>query len=220
MSTCLVPLSESSISTSSGIHIWFTRNRIAPCPFMPLFSPCKNLIRGNGIESMRWVRITAAMKERFDLPPDLQPSLDILIVENDPASAYLTKEAFREAGKTEGIQLLPDGDEALALLRREGKYAKDPYPDIVFLDLHLPKKSGLDVLAELKSNSRLASVPVVVVSGSDNPDEIRRAYELHASCYIRKPNDLVGFLRFIQISFDFWGSVVAFPPKPQLASTH
>jgi two-component system, chemotaxis family, response regulator Rcp1 len=160
------------------------------------------------------------MKERFDVPADLQPSLDILIVENDPASAHLTREAFREAGKTEGIHLLPDGDEALALLRREGKYAKHPYPDVIFLDLHLPKKSGLDVLAELKSNPSLASVPVVVVSGSDNPDEIRRAYELHASCYIRKPNDLAGFLRFIQISFYFWGSVVTFPPKLQLAGAH
>jgi hypothetical protein len=118
------------------------------------------------------------MKQRFDVPADVRPSLDVLIVENDPASAHLTKEAFREAGKTEGIHL---------------------------------------VLAELKSNPRLASVPVVIVSGSDNPDEIRRAYELHASCYIRKPDDLEGFLRFIQISFDFWGSVVSFPPKRQLA---
>ena len=155
------------------------------------------------------------MKQRFDVPADLRPSLDVLIVENDPASAHLTKEAFREAGKTEGIQSVPDGDEALALLRREGKYANEPHPDIIFLDLHLPKKSGLEVLAELKSNPRLASVPVVIISGSENPDEIRRAYELHASCYIRKPNDLEGFLRFIQISFEFWGSVVTFPPKAQ-----
>jgi chemotaxis family two-component system response regulator Rcp1 len=72
-----------------------------------------------------------------------------LIVENDPDSANLTKEAFREAGKTEGLQSVPDGDEALALLRREGKYANEPYPDVIFLDLHLPKKSGLEVLAEL-----------------------------------------------------------------------
>jgi chemotaxis family two-component system response regulator Rcp1 len=144
------------------------------------------------------------MKQRFDVPADVRPSLDVLIVENDPASAHLTKEAFREAGKTEGIHLVPNGDEALAVLRREGKYAQGPHPDVIFLDLHLPKKSGLEVLAELKSNPRLASVPVVIVSGSDNPDEIRRAYELHASCYIRKPDDLEGFLRFIQISFDFW----------------
>jgi two-component system, chemotaxis family, response regulator Rcp1 len=155
------------------------------------------------------------MKQRFEIPVELRPSLDILIVENDPASARLTAEAFRRAGMTEGLHAVPDGDEALAFLRREEKYAEHPFPDIIFLDLHLPKKSGLEVLAELKSNPNLTSIPVVVVSGSDNPQEIREAYELHASCYIRKPDDLDGFLRFIQISFDFWGSVVTFPPKPQ-----
>ena len=143
---------------------------------------------------------------------------DILIVENDPAAARLTREAFREAGLTSGIRSVPDGEEALAMLRREGEHASDPYPDIIFLDLHLPKKSGLQVLAEIKSTPRLAVTPVVVVSGSEDPSEVREAYELHASCYIRKPDDLHQFLRFVQVCFEFWGSVVTLPPKPEFAA--
>ncbi len=140
-------------------------------------------------------------------------NLDILLIENDPATALLTKEAFREAGLLEEIRSVPDGDEALAILRREGPHAKHPYPDVIFLDLHLPKKSGFEVLAEIKGSPQLKVTPVVVVSGSANPNEIRKAYELHASCYIRKPDDLHHFLRFIRICFDFWGSVVSLPPK-------
>ncbi len=144
--------------------------------------------------------------------------LDILLIENDPAAARLTKEAFREAGLKECVSSVPDGEEALARLRHEGKYGEEPHPDIIFLDLHLPKKSGLEVLAEIKGNPRLKLTPVVVVSGSDDPQEVREAYELHASCYIRKPDDLHHFLHFIRVCFEFWGSVVTLPPKPELAA--
>ena len=139
--------------------------------------------------------------------------LDILLIENDPAAARLTKEAFREAGLTEGVRSVPNGEEALTYLRREEKYANHPHPDVIFLDLHLPKKSGLEVLAEIKSNPRLLVTPVVVVSGSADPHEIREAYELHASCYVRKPDDLHNFLKFIRICYEFWGEVVTLPPK-------
>ena len=149
---------------------------------------------------------------------DPSQGLDILIIENDPAMARLTKEAFREAGLMEILNTVPDGDEALAYLRREDKYAKYPHPDMIFLDLHLPKKSGLEVLAEIKSNPRLSVTPIVVISGSADPSEVREAYELHASCYIRKPDDLHHFLRFIQICFEFWGSVVTLPPKSEFAA--
>ncbi len=144
--------------------------------------------------------------------------LDILIVENDPAAAFLTKEAFREAGLTELVYSVPDGDEALAYLRRKEKYADRPHPDLIFLDLHLPKKSGLEVLEEIKESPSLKVTPVVVVSGSVDPNEVRKAYELHASCYIRKPDDLYEFLQFIKVCFDFWGSVVTLPEKPELAA--
>lgn len=136
--------------------------------------------------------------------------LNVLIVENDPGTARLTKEAFRTAGLTDAIVSIPDGDEALAYLRREGAYADHPRSDLIFLDLHLPKKSGLEVLAEIKANPKLKITPVVVVSGSANPAEIREAYELHASCYVRKPDDLDQFIEFAKACFEFWGNIVMF----------
>ncbi len=142
---------------------------------------------------------------------------EVLIIENDPAAARLTKEAFREAGIHHGVRSVPDGDEALALLRRTAAFADAPLPDIIFLDLHLPRKSGLEVLAELKNTPRLRATPVVVISGSDDPREVREAYELHANCYIRKPNDLHEFLKFIAVCYEFWGAVVTLPPKAELA---
>lgn len=143
------------------------------------------------------------------------PKLDVLVVENDPAMTRLTVEAFREAGLTSGITSVPDGDEALAVLRRTGKYSNHPEPDIICLDLHLPRKPGLVVLAEIKQDPRLVTTPVIVVSGSDNPQEVREAYELHASCYIRKPHELEPLMRFVRICYEFWGSVVTLPPKAE-----
>ena len=145
--------------------------------------------------------------------------LDILLVENDPAAALLTKEAFREAGLTDALHTVADGDDALAYLRNKEKNSERPHPDLIFLDLHLPKKSGLEVLQEIKQSPNLQATPVVVVSGSADPREVRKAYELHASCYIRKPDDLYEFLEFIKICFDFWSSVVTLPQKPELAGT-
>ena len=144
--------------------------------------------------------------------------LCVLVVENDPATARLTVEAFKEVGLHQGVICLRDGDEALSFLRHEGHFKSHPHPDLIFLDLHLPKKSGLDVLTEIKANPRLVVTPVVVVSGSEDPHEVRRAYELHASCYIRKPNDLHQFLEFIACCYQFWGSVVTLPPAAELAS--
>lgn len=142
--------------------------------------------------------------------------LDVLIVENDPAMARATYEAFRMAGLDHQVQILPDGDEALAYLRRTAPHGSAPHPDLICLDLHLPRTSGLDVLEELKRDPKLRLTPVIVVSGSDNPDEVRRAYELHASCFIRKPDDLDRFLRFIQVCFEFWGTFVTLPANPEL----
>jgi CheY-like chemotaxis protein len=140
--------------------------------------------------------------------------LDILLIENDPAMALLTREAFREAGLMERITAVQNGDDALGYLRREGSYRNQPYPDLIFLDLHLPKKSGFEVLGEIKANPKTCATPVVIVSGSSDPREIRKAYELHASCYIRKPDNLDEFLNFIQVCFAFWGPIAVLPEKP------
>jgi CheY-like chemotaxis protein len=152
------------------------------------------------------------------MPPELRKPgrLKILVIENDPAAARLIREAFKEAGLTNVVTTVPDGDQALAYLRREQQYSAHPRPDVIFLDLHLPKKSGLEVLKELKANDGLKATPVVVISGSAEPGEVRAAYELHASCYVRKPNDLGEFLVFVQCCYDFWGSLVVFPQEGHL----
>src|SRR5579875_44273 len=107
---------------------------------------------------------------------DHNRELDILLIENDPAMALLTKEAFKEAGLFERITVVHNGDDALAYLRREAKYSGHPYPDLIFLDLHLPRKSGFEVLEEIKENAHLCATPVVVISGSSDPREVRKAY--------------------------------------------
>jgi two-component system, chemotaxis family, response regulator Rcp1 len=144
--------------------------------------------------------------------------LDILLIENDPSMALLTKEAFREAGLSDRLIAVPDGNDAMAYLKREAKYKDHPYPDLIFLDLHLPKKSGFEVLTEIKHNPHFSATPVVVISGSSDPSEIRKAYELHASCYIRKPDNLDDFLKFVQICFAFWGPIAILPQKPDLTA--
>jgi len=136
-----------------------------------------------------------------------RPYLDVLIVENNPSDARLTIEAFREVGLREGIRCYPDGDEALAVLNGTG-----PLPHLIFLDLDLPKTPGLKVLDEIKTNDRLKVIPVVVVSDCNDPHEVRRAYELHASCFIYKPLHLHQFLHFVRSCYEFWGGVVTLPP--------
>ena len=121
-------------------------------------------------------------------------------------------EAFKEVGLTSGVLCIPDGDEALAYLLREGKYSGVCLPHLIFLDLSLPKKPGLVVLAEIKTNSKLKMIPVVVVSGSHDPKQIREAYELHANCFVYKHTDLDQFVRFIKSVYEFWGTVVTLPP--------
>lgn len=130
------------------------------------------------------------------------------MIEDDPSISYLTSEAFRANDLHHGLVCLPDGDEAIRYLHGKDKNR----PHLICLDLHLPKVPGLQVLAELKADPELRRIPIIVVSGSDDPAEIREAYELHASCFIHKPNDLDGFLRFVKVCFEFWGTVVTLSP--------
>lgn len=139
------------------------------------------------------------------------PRLEILVIENNPADARLTLEALREIGRSEGVVCVPDGEEALNLLRRVGPHAEAVRPHIIFLDLDLPRTPGLEVLEEIKSNPSLKVIPVVVVSGCSDPKEVRRAYELHANCFIYKPGNLEEFLRFVHICYEFWGGIVKLP---------
>ena len=115
--------------------------------------------------------------------------IEILLVEDSPGDVLLTREALRDAKIRLNLQVAADGEEAMALLRREGKYATAPRPDLVLLDLNLPKKDGREVLQEIKADANLAIIPVVILTTSASEVDILRSYQLHANCFVTKPVD-------------------------------
>ena len=140
--------------------------------------------------------------------------LEILVVQSNPADTMLTLEAFKVAGLTSGLHCVSDGEDALAYMRREGVYAEEAIPDLIFLDLSQPRVSGLEVLKILKSTPSLMHIPIVVAAGSDDPDFVRKVYELSGNCFMRKPEELTEFARFIKACYQFWSSVVTLPAGP------
>jgi chemotaxis family two-component system response regulator Rcp1 len=153
-------------------------------------------------------------------PPAIatQKQIDILIVQSNPADTRLTLEAFKEAGLTSGLTSVRDGEDALQYVRGEGQYKNVPIPDLIFLDLSLPKVSGLEVLKAIKSTPELMHIPIVVSSGSENPDDVRAVYALNGNCFIRKPHELTQFLRFVEMCYEFWGTIVTLSPKSHQAA--
>ena len=138
-------------------------------------------------------------------------AIEILLVEDNPGDARLTLEAFQEGRVINKLTVVTDGVEALNYLRRQGPYAGAPAPDLILLDLNLPKMDGRQVLAEIKADPELKTIPVVVLTTSASQDDIARAYGSHANCYIRKPVDLDQFLRVVQSIESFWLSLVMLP---------
>jgi CheY-like chemotaxis protein len=141
------------------------------------------------------------------------PQIDILLVEDNPGDVRLTMEALKEAKLLNNINNVPDGVEALAYLRRQGKYANASRPDLILLDLNLPKKDGREVLSEIKSDADLRRIPVVILTTSRAEPDILKAYNLHANCYITKPVDLDQFIRVAKSIDDFWFTMVRLPPE-------
>jgi CheY-like chemotaxis protein len=139
--------------------------------------------------------------------------VDILLVEDNPGDVRLTQEALREGKIRNRLTVAKDGVEALAVLRREGPHAHVPRPDLILLDLNLPKKDGREVLAEIKADESLRRIPVVVLTTSKAEEDILRTYDLHANCYISKPVDLEQFIEVIKSIDDFWLTVVRLPPR-------
>jgi two-component system response regulator len=127
----------------------------------------------------------------------------------------LTKEALKEGKVANQINVVMDGMEAMAFLHREGKYANAPKPDLILLDLNLPKKNGREVLAEVKMDSRLKCIPVVILTSSQAEQDIVMTYNLHANCYIKKPVDFDQFIDVVKSIEDFWFNVVKLPPKEE-----
>jgi chemotaxis family two-component system response regulator Rcp1 len=141
--------------------------------------------------------------------------IEILLVEDNPGDVRLTIEALKEGKVANKINVAADGIEALAFLRREGKYENAPKPDLILLDLNLPKKNGREVLAEIKMDSRLKCIPVVILTSSQAEKDIVTTYNLHANCYITKPVDFGQFIDVVKSIENFWFTVVKLPPKEE-----
>jgi len=139
--------------------------------------------------------------------------VEILLVEDNEGDARLAIEALKDGKVRNRVSWVKDGVEALQFLCREGVYAAAPRPDVILLDLNLPRKDGREVLAEIKSSSRLRRIPVVILTVSQAEEDILRSYNLHANCYITKPLDLDQFLRVVQAIEDFWLTIVKLPPN-------
>ena len=138
---------------------------------------------------------------------------EVLLVEDNPADARLTREALGESKMLNKLHHVKDGIEALQFLRREGPYHEAPRPDVMLLDLNLPRKDGRQVLSEMKQDAELRLIPVVVLTTSEAERDILRSYELHANCYITKPVDLEKFIYIVQTIEAFWLAVVTLPNR-------
>ena len=139
--------------------------------------------------------------------------IEVLLVEDDPGDVLMTKEAFADNKVKNNLNVVSDGVEALAFLRREGKYADVPRPDIILLDLNLPKKDGREVLQDIKNDTDLKRIPVVVLTTSKAEEDVLRTYNLHANCYVTKPVDLEKFIVVVKSIDVFWLTVVTLPPN-------
>jgi chemotaxis family two-component system response regulator Rcp1 len=137
--------------------------------------------------------------------------VDILLVEDNEGDARLAIEAMRDSKIRNKLHHVSDGEEAMAFLRKEGKYAKAPRPDLVLLDLNLPKKDGRQVLAEIKNDDELKRIPVVILTVSSAEEDILKSYNLHANCFITKPIDLSQFMKVVRSVEDFWLTIVKLP---------
>ena len=137
--------------------------------------------------------------------------IEVLLVEDNPGDVRLTIEAMRESKVLVNLSLAPDGEEALRFLRKEGAYQGVARPDLILLDLNLPRKDGREVLADIKADASLRRVPVVVLTTSRAEEDILRTYDLHANCFITKPVDLDKFITVVRSISEFWFSVVRLP---------
>ena len=137
--------------------------------------------------------------------------VEILLVEDNPGDVRLIREALRENKMGDNLNVVGDGAEAIAFLRREGKYANAPRPGLILLDLNLPKKDGREVLAEIKAEEGLRRIPVLVLTSSEAEEDVLKAYNHHDNCYIAKPVDLDQFIKVVKAIEKFWLSVVKLP---------
>ena len=147
--------------------------------------------------------------------PELVKPIEILLIEDNLGDVRLTMEALKEAKVVNHLTVLKDGEEALTYLRRQGPYAHATRPHLILLDLNLPRKDGREVLAQIKAEEPLKRIPVVVLTTSEDEQDVLKSYNLHANCYITKPVDLDQFIRVVRSIEDFWLGIVVLPVPPQ-----
>jgi two-component system, chemotaxis family, response regulator Rcp1 len=146
-------------------------------------------------------------------PEKVGRAIQILMVEDNPDDTELTMEALKDAKVGNILKVVKDGEEALAYLRGEGQYQGSPRPDLILLDLNMPRKDGREVLKEIKTHPSLRRIPVVILTTSQAEEDILNTYDLHANCYITKPVDFNQFLKVVRSIEDFWLTVVKLPPR-------
>ena len=148
------------------------------------------------------------------MTPDYEgKEIDILLVEDNPGDARLAMEALKESKIHNHLHVVMDGEEASDFLFRKGKHAEANHPDLILLDLNLPKKDGRELLAEIKNDPVLKRIPVVILTTSKAEEDIIKTYNLHANCYITKPLDLDQFMKVIKSIEEFWLTIVVLPPN-------
>lgn len=146
-------------------------------------------------------------------PDPLPHGIEILLVEDNYGDIRLTQEALKEGKVKNRLSVVQNGVDAMSFLRREGQYGDAPRPDLILLDLNLPKKDGREVLADIKADPSLRRIPVVVLTTSEMDEDVVRSYELHVNCYITKPVDFEKFIAVVKSIDEFWLTVVKLPPK-------
>jgi CheY-like chemotaxis protein len=151
------------------------------------------------------------MTENLDPTAALPTVIDVLLVEDDPGDVLMTREAFEEHKLRNTLHVVNDGVDAVAFLRRQGEFSEAPRPGLILLDLNLPRKDGREVLAEIKSDKNLRTIPVVVLTTSEAEEDVLRSYDLHANAYVTKPVDFERFIRVVQQIDDFFVTVVKLP---------
>lgn len=142
-----------------------------------------------------------------------QRPIEILLVEDNPGDVKLTREALKENKMANNLHVVGDGEQAMDFLHQSGVYVNKPRPDVILLDLNLPKKDGREVLAEIKEDDDLKQIPVVILTMSQSEEDILTSYDLHANCYITKPLDMNQFIHVVKTINNFWFSIVKLPSK-------
>jgi chemotaxis family two-component system response regulator Rcp1 len=155
---------------------------------------------------------TSSMNEwNYGMTQSTGEPIEILLVEDSPDDIVLTTEALKDGKVRNRISVVEDGEEAMTFLRREGSHHQAPRPDLILLDLNLPRKSGREVLAEIKSDPRLKRIPVVIMTTSSDERDVLGSYDNHANCYVTMPVDLDQFIRVVRSIESFWLTVVKLP---------